>query len=334
MSIRCARADALSPKPHTVTGSRIRRRVAGLLAGCAWTVVVAPLAAQDARISNDVDTTLVTVGARISMTVMVEHAVGARVMWPDSLDLTPFELIEAQAIPSTTEGGRARSSAILTMAAFELGELEIPSFDVQVLGPGEAAETLSTDRFGIEVVSVGADESGDIRGIRGPLGIPVGVVTVSLWLLLLLFVLAAVYGLYRRSQRSGEGDTQESGPPPRPAHEVALEAIAGIEASPMLERGQVKEYHIDVSEVLRTYVEARFRVPSLEMTTREVVRGLRAVGAEGQFIDGFRRFLDQCDMVKFAKVRPTIEASREVLTLGRDLVTGSVPAPAVEEGAS
>jgi hypothetical protein len=106
---------------------------------------------------------------------------------------------------------------------------------------------------------------------------------------------------------------------------VALEAIARIESSPMLERGQVKEYHIEVSEVLRTYVEARFCVPSLEMTTREVVDGLRGVGAPGQFVDGLRRFLDQCDMVKFAKVRPTLEASQEILGLGRDLVTGSVP---------
>ncbi len=306
---------------------RIRRRLAGTLAACAWTGVVAPLAAQDARISNDVDTTLVTVGDRIRMTVKVEHAVGARVVWPDSLDLTPFELLEAQVPPPTTEGGRARSSAILTMAAFELGELEIPSFGVQVLGPGDAAQTLSTDRFGIEVVSVGADESGDIRDIRGPLGIPVGVVTLSLWLLVALLVLAAGYGLYRRSRRSGEDDTEESGLPPRPAHEVALEAIARIEASPMLERGQVKEYHIEISEVLRAYVEACFHVPSLEMTTREVVYGLRSAGAPRQFIDGLRRFLDQCDMVKFAKVRPTLEASQEVLDLGRDLATGSVPDP-------
>ena len=307
---------------------RLRRRLAGTLVACAWTGVVAPLAAQDPRISNDVDTTLVTVGDRVRMTVTVEHAVGARVVWPDSLDLTPFELVGAQVVPPTTEGGRARSSAILTMAAFELGELEIPSFGVQVLGPGEAAQTLSTDRFGIEVVSVGADESGDIRDIRGPLWMPVGVLTVSLWLLLVLAVLAAAYGVYRRSRRSGEEDVEESGPPLRPAHEVALDALARIEASPLLERGQVKEYHIEVSEVLRTYVEERFHVPSLEMTTREVVDGLRGVGARVQFIDGLHRFLDQCDMVKFAKARPTLEASQEVLDLGRDLVTGSAPYPA------
>jgi hypothetical protein len=188
-------------------------------------------------------------------------------------------------------------------------------------------QTLSTDRFGIEVVSVGADEGGDIRDIRGPLSIPVGVVRVSLWLLLVLGAVAAAVWLFRRSRR-GDDVTVASAPPPRPAHEVALEELARIEASPMLERGQVKEYHIEVSEVLRSYVERRFSVPSLEMTTREVVAGLRRGQAPPDFIDGLARFLDQCDMVKFAKVRPTADASRAVLALGRELVEGTVPAPA------
>jgi hypothetical protein len=99
----------------------------------------------------------------------------------------------------------------------------------------------------------------------------------------------------------------------------------------MLELGQVKEYHIEVSEALRTYVEHRFHVPALEMTTREVVQGLHGVRVSQDFIDDFRRFLDQCDMVKFAKVRPDAERSASVLTLGRDLVTSSIPAVIPDE---
>ena len=76
------------------------QRLSPVAFACA--LAVAPLAAQDARISNDVDTTLVTVGDRIRLTVTVEHAVGARVVWPDSLDLSPFELLAAQtAAPAT-----------------------------------------------------------------------------------------------------------------------------------------------------------------------------------------------------------------------------------------
>jgi hypothetical protein len=285
------------------------------------------LVAQETRISAEVDTTLVTVGDRIHLTVSVEHPVGARVVWPDSLDLGPFDVLGAEALPTATEGDRVRTGAVLTLAAFELGELEIPSFSVRVEGPGEASQTLATDRFGVEVVSVGTDEGGDIRDIHGPLAIPVGVVTVGLWALVLLALLGVAFWLGRRMRRGRGGPPTARAEPPRPPHEIALEALARIEASPMLERGQVKEYHIAVSETLRIYVEARFGVPALEMTTREVVQGLEVVSAPQGFIDALRRFLDRCDLVKFAKVRPDQGASRETLALGRDLVESTVPVP-------
>jgi hypothetical protein len=108
---------------------------------------------------------------------------------------------------------------------------------------------------------------------------------------------------------------------------VALEALAELEASPLLAHGQVKEYHIAASDILRTYVEERFRVEALEMTTREVLQGLADIGADASFRVGLRNFLEACDMVKFAKVRPDAEASHAALELGRRIIVESVPAP-------
>jgi len=294
-----------------------------LLAVVPGGVVPRPVMAQDARLRSDVDTTLVTVGDRIRLTVSIEHSAGARLQWPDSLDLSPFEVLAAEALTPSGEGNRVRSGAVLTLAAFELGELEIPSFEVTVLGPGEQTETLSTDRFGVEVVTVGADESGDIRDIRGPLALSVSVIQVSLLLLALVVALAVALWLLRRWRRRGAKPVSIPDLPPRPAHEMALEALARVEASPLLERGQVKEYHIEVSEILRTYVERRFSVPALEMTTREVSEGLQRAGVDADLQVGLRRFLDRCDLVKFAKVRPDAEGSRSVLALGRELVERS-----------
>ena len=78
----------------------------------------------------------------------------------------------------------------------------------------------------------------------------------------------------------------------------------------------------------------RFGVRALEMTTREVLQGLANVDVHTGFVQGLRRFLDQCDMVKFAKVRPSQEASLAVLRLGRELVEETIPAPPSSEGAT
>lgn len=301
------------------------RTVAVMLAVAAAFPV--PGAAQS-RVVTDVDTTLVTVGDRVTLTVRVEHGSDETVVWPDSLDLAPFEVLAARVEPMRTEGGRAVSGAVLSLTAFELGELEIPSFTLDVLRPDGSREELETDRFGIEVVSVGTEQSGDIHEIRGPLSIPVSALRVALWGLLFMLLGAALLVAWRKwRERHRPQEPSAAGPPPRPAHEVALEALERLGASSLLERGQVKEYHIEASEIVRRYVEERYRVPAPEMTTWEVLDGLERAGVDVGHREALRRFLDPCDMVKFAKVRPTADASRAVLSLGRAFVEASVPAP-------
>jgi hypothetical protein len=274
-----------------------------------------------------VDTAHVTVGDRITMTVTVEHPPGATVTWPDSLDLAPFEVLQVD-VPPTGAGGGTASTAVITVTAFELGMLEIPSFDVVVTQAGGAEEVVSTSPFAVEVASVGADESGDIRDIRGPLGIPLSPLRTALLLLLPLLVAALLFVAARRLRaRKKDAVKPTIGALPRPAHEVALEALAALEASRMLERGEVKEFHIGASDILRTYVEGRYHVRALEMTTWEVLSGLDTARCEARFRDGLRAFLEQCDLVKFAKVRPSADASRQLLELGRRIVLDSIPAP-------
>lgn len=290
---------------------------------------VLALASQEApapTLRMEVDTAVVTVGDPITLMVSVEHAPEALVVWPDSLDLSPFEILGAQASGPGRRGEQALSYLTLTLAAFELGDLEIPSFPVEVVDPGGAGTSLDTNPFGIRVESVGLDESGDIRDLKGPLGLPVSPARLALLVAALVLVAAVAWALYRRFRRSGE-DSGEAEPkvPPRPPHEVALEELARLEAAPLLERGEVKEYHIRASDILRTYVEERFQVPALEMTSRYIVMGLESVGVVGSTRDGFRSFLDCCDMVKFAKHRPGAPASLEVLALGRRLVEETIP---------
>lgn len=295
------------------------------LASASVCLLSVPVAAQ-VGIRTDLDTTLITVGDRITLSVRVSHPADALVIWPDSLDLRPFELLGAQVLPMEFEGERRISSASFVLTAFELGELDLPSFAIAVDDGAGERQTVSTDGFAVEVVTVGQDETGDIREIRGPLMIPVSVLRVTGWIVALL--VAGVVGawLYRRWARARSGvAVVEAGPPPRPPHEVALEALDSLQASDLLMRGAVKEYHIEASDILRRYLEARFGVTALEMTTWEIVEALRDGDTVPEFREDLRRFLDRCDLVKFAKVRPAPEVATQVVELGRELVRGSMP---------
>ena len=262
-----------------------------------------PLRGQSPRLHMEVDTAVVTVGDPITLTVSVDHSSDSRVIWPDSLDLTPFEILGGRALPPAPMGESTRSSMVLTLAAFELGDLEIPGFDIEVANAQGETAALTTNRFGIQVLTVGLDEGGDIREIRGPLGIPVGAVQISVLLLVLILAAALAWFFYRRFRRSDpESWASTPAAPYRPPHELALEALARIEESTLLERGQVKEYHIQVSEVIRTYIEGRFQVPALEMTTRDIMHGLGKVSLPTATLDGFRGFPPP---VRYGEVRQT-----------------------------
>ena len=172
---------------------------------------------QEPRLRMSVDATQVTVGGRLHLTVAVEHDPEALVQWPDSLDLTPFEVLEAGSAPPTREGDRAVSAAVFALTAFELGELDLPSFELTVAAADGTEAVLATDPFRIEVVSIGLDEGSDIRDVKGPLSIPVNLLLLWPWLFALFVAASAGYWMARRRRRAAAEDAPPaSEAPPRP----------------------------------------------------------------------------------------------------------------------
>jgi hypothetical protein len=98
-----------------------------------------------------------------------------------------------------------------------------------------------------------------------------------------------------------------------------------LEASGLVERGEIKEFHILAAEIVRTYVGGRFGVYALELTTGEVVEALRSEGLDPEALQTFAGFADRCDLVKFAKLRPGPEACQDLLDAARAFVDQTQP---------
>ena len=313
-----------------------------LTAALTVALAAAPTAAQDAAppagpvepaVEATVSPAAAAVGDPVTVVVTVRHAAGTEVRWPDPVDAAPFELLDPPATQTTAAAdGSAESRLELRVAAFELGELSFPSLDVEVVDAGGEATILATEAVPVAVESVGRDEGGDIRDIKGPLAIPFAVVTLLPWLAAALAIAAAAAWLYRRYRRRSRPQALVPTLPPRPAHEVAREALDALEAAGLLERGEIKTYHIRLSDILRVYVEGRFGVDAMEMTTGEVLDGLNRTDADRGAVADVRRALDRCDLVKFAKLRPAISECRELLPLARRVVDVTAPVEPVPAG--
>src|SRR4029077_20112033 len=126
------------------------------------------------------------------------------------------------------------------------------------------------------------------------------------------------------------------GPPPRPAHEIALEKLDRLGQYGFLEDADNRPFYFAVSEIIREYLGARFGFDSLELTTDELVAELGRTSDRdlGMFRGEIQGWLSACDLVKFAKISPSATEARGALETALRIVTSTRPRPAPAPGGS
>jgi len=127
--------------------------------------------------------------------------------------------------------------------------------------------------------------------------------------------------------------------PPKLPWVEALEELEAIRKSNLIAEGKTDEYFDRVSDCVRKYLGARYGFDGLESTTYEMEKTLARVRPAVRGLDTISRFLEECDLVKFARVVPTENDCLASLERGVTIVRNTTPpanatASAPEGGAS
>jgi hypothetical protein len=145
-----------------------------------------------------------------------------------------------------------------------------------------------------------------------------------LWPFILLAAAAAaavaIWIWRRRRSRGAPAEAAAPARPPRPAHEIAYAELERLLASGLLEKGRVKEFYIELAEIMRRYFEARFGVDTFERTSAEILDALRLARLPAKGMALTAEFFGSCDLVKFAKHIPASDDSRAVVQKAYHLV--------------
>jgi hypothetical protein len=112
---------------------------------------------------------------------------------------------------------------------------------------------------------------------------------------------------------------------------VAFEKLDAVRDGDLLEKGEIKEFHVAVSEAVREYLGGRYGFDSLEMTTEELTEVMTGIAVRGVTERELRAFLRDTDMVKFAKWRPEESHCREVLDRAYEIVRRTTAAELAHE---
>lgn len=150
------------------------------------------------------------------------------------------------------------------------------------------------------------------------------------WLYVLLIVLSVVvYFTYRKFRDTADIVIYKKKELPKPWI-VALQRLNDLKARKLWENGQEKEYFTELTDILRVYLNERYNINAVEMTSREIMDTLRKNKEISDKRDYVRQILDIADFVKFAKVRPLPDDNTQAFDNAVSFINLTVPKPSQE----
>ncbi len=260
----------------------------------------------DISIRASADRTIVRIGDSITYSVAVEYdsTLALAAASPEAI-LTDFEIRSRRSDQRLLAGGRRSVTEEMVLTCWASGDYEISTRPYVLASADGHRDTLTTAAIPIEVVSTLPDDARDIQDIKGPAVIPKKIPvwwSVGASAALILAVVVLIWWIGRRRRRPVVIEVR----PPRPAHEVAFEALEELRRQNLPGSGQTKAYYIALSETVRRYLGARFAVPAMDRTTAELLPLLRQVECGRESVGEIRRILDVSDNAKFARWEGTL----------------------------
>ena len=266
------------------------------------------------------------VGDAINLIVTAIGRSGVAVNLPSTIALDPFSVLDRKDAEQDLGDGKLRREFTLVVATYQPGEVEIPPVEVTYLGKRGEVRSARTTPIAVKIRSLIANEPEPALKDIAP---PVPVRQQDLLLVYIAGGLAAAaigalltWLIVRRLRGRA---LQRPGPPPRPAHEIALERLDRLGAYGFLENADNRPFYFAVSEVIREYLGARFGFDSLELTTDELVAELRRAAGRELMLGEIQGWLATCDLVKFAKISPSASEARGTLETAILIVTSTRP---------
>ena len=122
----------------------------------------------------------------------------------------------------------------------------------------------------------------------------------------LLFISLLYWFFRKKSRKSEESEVLKVPEVFVPAHEKALLGLRSLKEQELWQKGQIKKYQSGLTFIIREYLENRFEVEALEMTTDEITKRLQKGILKEENIHSLRHILQVADLVKFARATPEI----------------------------
>ncbi len=266
---------------------------------------------QEVTVSARFDTSRVLIGDQFHYTVTIDKPDGIHLnikTFRDTL-CKNIEILGGPVLDSmVTSAGRVRIKSMYLVTSFDSGFYQVPPVYAEIKDPAGIRRFYS-EYTPLEVMRAKMappDSAAKIFDIIKPYKAPVTLGEILPYLLIGILALAAIWGIVIlvRKYMKPKG-IPEPAVNPDPAHVIAFRDLEELQREQLWQKGEVKQFYSRLTEIIRQYLENRFAVYSLEMTTSETLEALLKTGfRKDESYNILRTVLNGSDLVKFAKYKP------------------------------
>ncbi|WP_112113593.1 hypothetical protein [Flavobacterium aciduliphilum] len=257
------------------------------------------------KVSTSIDHPKKKIGAEFQLTLKTSVRKNDKVIFPKAKNFGPLEVIESYPVDSIKTNDRVDLVKKYGLTQFDSGTYVIPRMLVLINGKPEYSDSIKVEVNDVKVDTL-RQKMYDIKNI-----IPVA--TESPWGFYLLLLLGALglgglgYWLYKKympQKREEETITYKT------PIEKATSLLQQLERKELIQRGEVKSYYSELTQIARNYIEEEIQIPAMESTTSELIVALRTVARQkklkltNETLENLEKVLQKADLVKFAKEKP------------------------------
>ncbi len=253
------------------------------------------------------DTNSILIGEQINFSV--SNPISETEVWPtyDEFLAEGIEIIKQGKLD--TNDNLISQNFIITV--WDSGSYYIP--------PIAFSANNKTEGLLLNVQSVILEEGAELKDIKQPMEALIGWSDIWPWLLGII-LLTLIFFLIKRYILSKKEVIKIKKPKVIiPADITALQELTKLDQAQVWQAGNVKEYHSEISEIIRRYTENRFNFIALELATEEIIRELKSK-VNNEQLASITIILQRADLAKFAKSKPEETENKESMQLAKHFV--------------
>ena len=253
------------------------------------------------------DTNSILIGEQINFSI--SNTIGKTEVWPtyEEFLVEGVEIIQKGKL-DTTENLISQNFII---TAWDSGSYYVP--------PISFSANSKTEGLLLTVQTIILEEGAELKDIKQPMEAPIGWSDIWPWLAGILILALIIYLLRKYVFNKKEEEKTEKAKVITPADITALQQLTKLDKAQLWQGGGVKEYHSELSEIIRRYTENRFNFIALELATDEIISELKSK-VNNEQLASITILLQRADLAKFAKSKPDEDENKESMHLAKHFV--------------